>query len=143
MIKYLTLAIATPFENAQTLLQVQYLPNDDGASSSGNDDSRAAEASSGQITTSSTSSQESLVGFHILSHRVNLLFQLYRRDATKNSDVLKKKKRKKSISTGAQVREAITPVTLDVVLLPRIFLLPDPTPTASILVLPSFTSARI
>ncbi|KAK3844447.1 MAG: mitochondrial carrier domain-containing protein [Linnemannia gamsii] len=30
MIKYLTLAIATPFENAQTLLQVQYLPNDDG-----------------------------------------------------------------------------------------------------------------
>lgn len=43
MIKYLTLAIATPFENAQTLLQVQYLPNDDGASSSGNGDSRAAE----------------------------------------------------------------------------------------------------
>lgn len=45
MIKYLTLAIATPFENAQTLLQVQYLPNDDGASSSGNGDSRAAEVS--------------------------------------------------------------------------------------------------
>ncbi|KAK5814384.1 hypothetical protein F5H01DRAFT_24133 [Linnemannia elongata] len=43
MIKYLTLAIATPFENAQTLLQVQYLPNDEGASSSSNDDSRAAE----------------------------------------------------------------------------------------------------
>lgn len=45
MIKYLTLAIATPFENAQTLLQVQYLPNDEGASSSSNDDSRAAEVS--------------------------------------------------------------------------------------------------
>ena len=37
-IKFLTLAIANPFENAQTLLQVQYLPNDDGSSASGNDD---------------------------------------------------------------------------------------------------------
>ncbi|KAF9920271.1 hypothetical protein FBU30_009923 [Linnemannia zychae] len=42
MIKYLTLAIATPFENAQTLLQVQYLPNDDGLASSANDDSHTA-----------------------------------------------------------------------------------------------------
>ncbi|KAK3840301.1 MAG: mitochondrial carrier domain-containing protein [Linnemannia elongata] len=30
LIKYMTLAIAAPFEAGQTLLQVQYLPNDDG-----------------------------------------------------------------------------------------------------------------
>ncbi|KAF9916207.1 hypothetical protein BX616_004343 [Lobosporangium transversale] len=30
LVKYMTLAIAAPFEAGQTLLQVQYLPNDDG-----------------------------------------------------------------------------------------------------------------
>jgi len=30
-VKFLTLALAAPFEAGQTLLQVQYLPNDDGA----------------------------------------------------------------------------------------------------------------
>ncbi|KAF9999031.1 hypothetical protein BGZ65_005540 [Modicella reniformis] len=29
LVKYATLAVAAPFEAAQTLLQVQYLPNDD------------------------------------------------------------------------------------------------------------------
>lgn len=74
MIKYLTLAIATPFENAQTLLQVQYLPNDDGASSSGNDDSRAAEASFDQIDSASTSFQQLLAGFCAFSHQVMYFF---------------------------------------------------------------------
>ncbi|KAG0032252.1 hypothetical protein BGZ81_011344 [Podila clonocystis] len=40
LVKYMTLAIAAPFEAGQTLLQVQYLPNDDGFNG---DDSDLAE----------------------------------------------------------------------------------------------------
>ncbi|KAI8596487.1 hypothetical protein EDD21DRAFT_2085 [Dissophora ornata] len=37
LIKYLTLAIASPFDAAQTLLQVQYMPNEDAAKANADD----------------------------------------------------------------------------------------------------------
>ncbi|KAG0300959.1 hypothetical protein BGZ98_008734 [Dissophora globulifera] len=42
LIKFLTLAIAAPFEVAQTLLQVQYTPNDETSNANGDNDDFAA-----------------------------------------------------------------------------------------------------
>lgn len=107
-IKFVTIGLAVPFENAQTLLQVQYLPTDE---HDNGDDSEDARAEQVRVASEKNDDHEKVNVFEMKVSSLTSNNDFIRSDAMKNSDAHRKKKRKKKTTTSAVDQQAIRDIT--------------------------------